>query len=169
MANFLFLYTDVDEPKENVAPTQLKVKSIPLDTKGRKRRQSVSALDDDVDSHSKSVRSSKYDGPSTAIGESVLINLSESPISQQNSNSFVPNPVSTNLRNIMNDLNGLDFTANAMNTEKKRPVPGLFPLKPIIAKGDVVKMILRRTEPNELKTDTQMLDDMGSLHYSDSE
>lgn len=163
----------VDKPKnkENEPPRQLKViKTVPLDAKGRKRQQSVSALDDfaDVNIQPKSFRLSNIGDSSKTSGNAMLIDLSET----RNSPRPVPNLLSANFQNIMNDLDGLDFS---MRIEKNRPVPGLLPIKSnihskqniptaTIAKGDVVKMILNRTDP---KANTS--GEFEALHYSDSD
>lgn len=175
---FWCFYSDVPpKGEENEPPRQLKiVKSIPLDAKGRKRRQSVSVLDVDIHPKISSATPRRTPTESGDALDAMLVDLSDA---RYHSPRPVLNLLSENFHNIMKDLDGINISAT---TGMNRSVPDLLPIKPnldheqtmrtgTIEKGDVVKMILRRTEQ---KSDmhTHMLhvpEDFGHLHYSESE
>lgn len=138
--------------KPLIVPRQLKVKSIPLDEKGEKTPATV-----DLDVFGEIRKPSREPPQSSAIAsnDEILIDLRET-VSPQ------PPTTSANLAEIMQDLNGIEIGVTT-----KRPVPGLLAIKDLrvekkdfLKKGDVVKMILRRVEPEER---------FEPLHYSDSD
>lgn len=137
--------------KSLVAPRQLKVKSIPLDVKGRK----PATVDLDVFGEIRKPSREPPQSSAIASNDEILIDLRET-VSPQ------PPPTSANLAMIMQDLNGIEI-----GVATKRPVPGLLAIKDLriekkkfLKKGDVAKMILRRVEPEER---------FEPLHYSDSD
>lgn len=151
--------------KENKKPKTLKiVAKVPRDARGRKRRQSLSALDFNTENQQMPVTNDVEPAISVGISceEGLLIDLSapqeenQSPMMKQN------------LQNILKDLDGIGFSIE----KTPRPVPRLLKISRKVPEdnlkktaGTAAKIVLRRAEQSL----GDILEDFESLHCTDSD
>lgn len=178
----------VDQPGKENQPHALKMpKNVPLDAKGRKRETPSSVLENE--NQAKKRRLSNIH-PSSTCNDGILVNLMESP---PKSNVTSGGLFSQNIKDIMNDLAGINFASNSQSivnalspttsqnvqagevglSKKIRPLPALIPIAPalkdttklFVARNSVVQMILNRTDSNV----NESMVDFEPLHYSSDE
>lgn len=134
--------------RRNTAYLEKKSTAVPLNAKGRKRRQSMCLMDDIKENQGKKV---VCRGGNIAR-EGILVDLSNEP--STSAGPAGPSKPSSNLQRIFDDLQGINF-----NTKVDRQLPALIPIK--VKKPTLAAQIIL----NVLNANGEMIDE-NELRYS---